>query len=62
MDMEFSYRACKSVIVISLVESDGFLLDEDDFFPTKEVGSLGSGNELSPCNIITTDDMLGRSS
>ena len=60
--MTFGYRASNSVTVISLVEDDWFFLDEDDFFPTKEAGSLGSGNELSPCNIITTDDMLGRSS
>ena len=60
--MTFGYRASNSVIVISLVEVDWFLLDKDNFFPIKEAGSLGSGNELSPCNIITTDDMLGRSS
>ena len=60
--MTFGYRPSIRVTVISLVEDDWFLLDEDDLFPTKEAGSPGSGNELSPCNIITTDDMLGRSS
>ena len=60
--MTFGYRPSIRVTVISLVEDDWFLLDEGDLFPTKEAGSPGSGNELSPCNIITTDDMLGRSS
>ena len=60
--MKFGYRASNNVTVISLVECDWFLLDKDDLFPIKKAGSLGSGNELSPCNIITTDDMLGRSS
>ena len=60
--MTFGYRASKFVIVISLVEDDSFLLDKDDFFPAMKPGSLGSGNELSLCNIITTYDMLGQSS
>ena len=60
--MTFGYRASKFVIVISLVEDDWFLLDKDDFFPAMKPGSLGSGNELSLRNIITTYDMLGRSS
>ena len=59
--MIFDYRASNMVIVISLVEDDWFLIDEVDFFPTKKPNSLGSGNELSPCNIITTHDIFGRS-
>ena len=62
IDMMFDYRASNNVIVTSLVEDGWFLLDTDDFFPTKKPSSLGSGNGLSLCNIITTDDMLGRSS
>ena len=62
IDIKFGYRASNNVTVISLVEGGWFLLDKDNLFPIKEAGSLGSSNELSPCNIITTDDMLGRSS
>ena len=61
IDMIFDYRASNKVTVISLVEDDWFLLDEVDFFPTKKPNSLGSGNELSPCNIITTHAIFGRS-
>ena len=59
--MLFDYRASNMVTVISLVEDDWPLLDEVDSFPTKKPNSLGSGNELSPCNIITTYDIFGRS-
>ena len=59
--MIFDYRASNKVTVISLAEADWFLLDEVDFFPTKKPKSLGSGNELSPCNIITTHAIFGRS-
>ena len=62
IDMMFGYRASSSETVISLVEEDWFSPNKDDFFPTKKPGSLGSGNEFSLCNIITTYDMLGRSS
>ena len=57
--MIFDYRASNMVTVTSLVEDDWFLLDEVDLFPTKKPNSLGSGNELSPCNIITTHDIFG---
>ena len=56
------YRLSNKVIVTSLVEDDWFFLNEGDFFPTKKPGSFGSSSELSLCNIITTNDMLGRSS
>ena len=56
------YRPSNKVILTSLVEDDWFLLNEGDFFPTWKPGFFGSGSELSPCNIITTNDMLGRSS
>ena len=59
--MLFDYRASNMVTVTSLFEGDWLLIDEVDFFPTKKPNSLGSGNELSPCNIITTHDIFGRS-
>ena len=59
--MIFDYRASNMVTVTSLVEDDWLLIDEVDFFPTKKPNSLGSGNELSLCNIITTHDIFGRS-
>ena len=61
IDMKLEYRASNKVIEISLVGDDWFLLDEGGFFPTKKPGSLGSGNELSLCNIIKTNDMFGQS-
>lgn len=54
------YRASNLVTVISFVEENWSSLSE--FFPKMKPGSLGSGNELSLANIITTDDMLGLSS
>ena len=62
IDMMLDYRASNMVIVISLIEDDWFLLDEGDFFPTKKPSSLGSGNEPSLSNSITTDDIFDRSS
>ena len=62
IDMMLDYRASNTVIVISLIEDDWFLLDEGDFFPTKNPSSLGLGSEPSLCNSITTDDISGRSS
>ena len=60
IDMMLNYRASNTVIVIPLTEGGWFLLDEGDFFPTKKPSSLGSGNEPSLCNNITTDDISGR--
>ena len=57
--MIFDYRVSNKVTVISLVEDDWFLLNEVYFFHTKKPNSLGSGNELSQCNIITTHDIFG---
>ena len=59
--MKLDYQGSNKVIEISLVRDDWFLLDEGGFFPTKKLSSLGSGNELSLCNIITTNDMFGLS-
>ena len=39
--MKFGYQAYNDIIVISLVKGNWFLLGEDNFFLTKEVGSLG---------------------
>ena len=57
--MIFDYRVSNKVTVISLVEDDWFLLNEVDFCHTKKPNSLGTGNELSPFNIITTHDIFG---
>ena len=60
--MTFGYWASNNVTVISLFDDDWLFLDKGNFLLTKKIGSLGSSNELSLCNIITTYDMLGRSS
>ena len=39
--MKFGYQASNDITVISLVKGNWFLLGEDNFFLTKEVGSLG---------------------
>ena len=41
--MKFGYQASNTITVTSLVKGNWFLLSEDNFFPTKEVGSLGLG-------------------
>ena len=45
IDMMLDYRPSNTVIVISLTEDGWFLLDEGDFFPTKNPSSLGLGSE-----------------
>ena len=65
-DRMIIYRASNPVIVISLVEDNCCLLDEEvessESFPIRKLGSLGLGNKPSLSNIITIEDMLGISS
>lgn len=60
------YLASNSVTLISFIECDSRLVDEESastgFLSVKKPGCLGAGNEPSPPNISTTDAMFGLSS
>lgn len=62
-----TYRASSSVTLMSFIECDSNLLDEEfsassGFLVVKKPGCLGAGNEPSLPNIRTTDAMFGLSS